>query len=642
MKKVFRLFIFTILLNSCYSGPSLLSSQTNNSTNSSSTVDISINNSSHEQSNESNSYNSSEIESSSSEMSSSLSKEDSSSEYSSSSGQLTANITDLYAAKYQNNVPANYYDSCKGLKGEALKDALHNIIKGHKTYGYSSTSSFYKDIDRDPYDSGKMYFIYTGETSISTSYNKEHVWAKSHGNFGTRIPEGSDLHNLHPCNSNLNSTRSNLDFKEGGEIISGYVGNNKKTSSSFEPSDFSKGDVARTIFYMAVRYSGDGEKKLEVSSPSSSKYYDFSSGADGVHGNFDDLYKWATSGQDPVDDYEVHRNNVIYSDYQHNRNPFIDHPEFVQMIYDKNYSGKGALLDNNPFDKSTWGDTSPENEAEHFKSLVEKITTIDENSYDLLKAAEDYYNSMSDEGKQLVVEEYAYLMELKNQYEEYCDNYLVNKAIQLIDEIGEVTLESLAKIEEAEAIVARLNSSQLARVSNYQVLVEARQRYNELYEEYLKNNESNKINIDFIGIPGTWGYGERTIEVDNLSFKFSSCYHTVNEFRLGSKAESKVEDKFSSAIPGIGTNSSSMEFLFNISGLSELSLSYNDSFGTINKIYLLQSNDNGDSYEVKYAESYSSGNKEFTCSIDKNISCRYAIVIDGSKPRLCLNNLIVN
>ena len=88
-----------------------------------------------------------------------------------------------------------------------------------------------------------------------------------------------------------------------------------------------------------------GEIDLEVDGTiDQNNFYDFTARADGLHGNFEDLYEWATSGIDPISDYEMHRNNEIDQNYQRNRNPFIDHPEFIIMIYDKNYNGPGALM----------------------------------------------------------------------------------------------------------------------------------------------------------------------------------------------------------------------------------------------------------------------------------------------------------
>ncbi len=250
-----------------------------------------------------------------------------------------------------------YYEPVRGLKGAALKKGLHDIIDDHVEFSYDDLGqSDWEYIDEDPFDSSRFYVIYEGSTKKGYKVNKEHTWAKSHGSFGTSRPAGSDVHNLRGANSNLNSTRSNLDFGEVNHSSSTSVGDkydwattammgNYRGDSAFEPKDSWKGDVARIIFYMATRYEGNGEPNLEVSGNiDTSRFYDYTSGASGLHGNFEDLYNWATSGIDPVDDYEINRNNIVDQDYQHNRNPFIDHPEFIIMIYDKNYDGPGALL----------------------------------------------------------------------------------------------------------------------------------------------------------------------------------------------------------------------------------------------------------------------------------------------------------
>lgn len=251
----------------------------------------------------------------------------------------------------------SYYKPIRGLKGEALKKGLHNLIKNHKAFNYGSLGhKTWETIDVDPFNSKNFYVTYQGSISKGYSVNKEHTWAKSHGNFGTTAPAGSDLHNLRGSNSYLNSTRGNLDFGSVEHSSStSIVGRFKWAEESmdgnyvdgkyFEPKDEFKGDVARIIFYMATRYEGEGnEPDLEVDGEIDRfRYYDFTAGATGLHGNFSDLYRWCTSGLDPVSDYEVNRNNIVDQDYQHNRNPFIDHPEFVVMIYDKSYDGPGAL-----------------------------------------------------------------------------------------------------------------------------------------------------------------------------------------------------------------------------------------------------------------------------------------------------------
>lgn len=257
----------------------------------------------------------------------------------------------------------SYYEPCRGLKGKELKDALHNIIDGHTEFSYgSSTAAAMKYYDADPFNKSNMIYAYEESLKNTTAYNKEHTWAKSHGGFSTSKPAGSDYHNLRASDSNLNSTRNNYNFGEvkvhdnstsitkqytkwARPTMEGcYIGTGKNISERvFEPRDSTKGDTARIIFYMATRYSGEGEPFLEVSGNIPNTFYDYTtlSGVTGVHGNFIDLYNWLEI--DPVDDFEVNRNNVIDQKYQHNRNPFVDHPEFVRMIYDKTYDGPGAL-----------------------------------------------------------------------------------------------------------------------------------------------------------------------------------------------------------------------------------------------------------------------------------------------------------
>ena len=269
---------------------------------------------------------------------------------------LYANETIFPDRGNQNKDIDSYYESVRGLKGEELKEGLHDIIKGHKTFGYSSLGQEdWETVDVDPFNSSNFYVIYEGSKKKGYSVNKEHTWAKSHGSFGTSAPAGSDLHNLRGSNSNLNSTRGNLDFgavdhTSGNSIYKSFSWANADMEGNyrdnyFEPKDSWKGDVARIIFYMATRYDGGSEPELEVGGNiDHSRFNDFSSGASGLHGNFADLYEWATSGIDPVSDYEVNRNNLVDQLYQHNRNPFIDHPEFIVMIYDKTYDGPGALM----------------------------------------------------------------------------------------------------------------------------------------------------------------------------------------------------------------------------------------------------------------------------------------------------------
>ncbi len=233
-------------------------------------------------------------------------------------------------------IPSGYYDGTQGLSGEELKSALNDIISGHIEYSYDALRDYIlPDTDEDPENSSNVILIYTGWSRAkdefgggASNWNREHVWAKSHGDFGTAPPEGTDAHHIRACDTSVNSARGNLDFDNGGnEFIDGDGATGCfRDSDSWEPRDEAKGDIARMIFYMEVRYQGEGgEHDLEMvdyipSSPDGEPYHALKS----------TLLQWHQ--QDPVDDPEIQRNDRIYS-YQENRNPFIDHPEFVDMIW---------------------------------------------------------------------------------------------------------------------------------------------------------------------------------------------------------------------------------------------------------------------------------------------------------------------
>jgi len=246
-------------------------------------------------------------------------------------------------------IPEGYYNSVEGLKGVKLKAALNDIIDGHVQFPYTSTNidvwDILKETDKDTIDPSKVILLYTGWTvDAAQEYNRgkgwtrEHVWAKSRGGFGTRLGPGTDVHALRPCDVSVNSARSNRWFGCGDyEYIDGDGATGSYTSSSswvWEPRDIVKGDVARMIFYMATRYEGEnGELDLFMidSIPRDNKT------KAPVHGRLSVLLEW--HNEDPVDDWERNRNEIIYS-YQGNRNPFIDRPEFVDGIW-----GEGSMLE---------------------------------------------------------------------------------------------------------------------------------------------------------------------------------------------------------------------------------------------------------------------------------------------------------
>ncbi|MDT0415421.1 endonuclease [Streptomyces sp. DSM 41982] len=226
---------------------------------------------------------------------------------------------------------ADYYASVEGKTGAALKSALHTLISDQDTVTYSQVWDALKKTDEDPANPDNIVELYTGK-SIAKSrqggaqgdWNREHVWAKSHGDFGTATGPGTDLHHLRPEDVAVNGARGNKDFDDGGGAVSGAPGN-YTDSDSFEPRDAVKGDVARMILYMAVRYDGgDGFPDLEPNDEAGN-------GSAPAIGRLSVLKEW--NEVDPPSSFEEHRNDVIFDSYQHNRNPFIDHPEWVESIW---------------------------------------------------------------------------------------------------------------------------------------------------------------------------------------------------------------------------------------------------------------------------------------------------------------------
>jgi endonuclease I len=225
-----------------------------------------------------------------------------------------------------------YYANALGKSGDNLKNALHAIItNGMTKISYDAVWNALKVTDQDPNNSSNVILLYSGLSRSknlnggdSGDWNREHVWAKSHGDFGTATGPGTDLHHLRPEDVAVNSLRDNKDFDTGGSAAAGAPGN-YTDADSWEPRNAVKGDVARMIFYMAVRYEGDDSwPDLEVDNATGS-------GTAPRIGRVSALLQW--NAQDPPDAFERNRNQVIYASYQHNRNPFIDHPEWVASIF---------------------------------------------------------------------------------------------------------------------------------------------------------------------------------------------------------------------------------------------------------------------------------------------------------------------
>ena len=241
----------------------------------------------------------------------------------------------------QINIPPGYYSSLEGKSGIVLKQAIQDIIANPnavRVQNYGDVYTVLRDADQNPENSNQVWMLYDEapiskidyqtDNSIIGKWNREHVYCQSRlGIPSSFTPNGSadgitiwrlttgandieashdDNHHLRAVGGQENSSRNNRNY---GVDYNGPTG----TSGSWH------GDVARAIFYMTLRYNG---LNVEDGDPNSTPT--------GHIGDLSTLLSWNAS--DPADDFEMHRNNVIYT-WQMNRNPFIDNPSLSDYIW---------------------------------------------------------------------------------------------------------------------------------------------------------------------------------------------------------------------------------------------------------------------------------------------------------------------
>ena len=251
-------------------------------------------------------------------------------------------------------IPSGYYNNANGKTGDELKTALHDIITGHTTINYSQIwNAFWStdnkgngvvwDMYSDIPNGTPPYTFSIGQNQCGEyvqegdCYNREHSWPQSWFGGDDQATPSRDLHHVFPTDGFVNAQRSNYPFGEVNTVSwTSQNGSKLGTCKSslgyvgivFEPIDEYKGDFARAMMYMSVRYYTEDDNW----------------GTSGMT-NKSEILPWAIqmlldwSDNDPVSQKEIDRNNVIYNDYQHNRNPFIDHPEYARMIWDPNWHG---------------------------------------------------------------------------------------------------------------------------------------------------------------------------------------------------------------------------------------------------------------------------------------------------------------
>ncbi len=252
--------------------------------------------------------------------------------------------------------PEGYYDSADTSTPESLRNTVHLIIDGHTKISYTASSTDTWDVleqaDVDPFNSSRILDIYQNRTFIkhgggNNDYNREHTWPKSYGfpDDGYSNKPYTDCHHLFLCDIGYNSDRGSRIFDDclsgcstrHTDYYNGQSGTNRFKDATpigiWETWAGRKGDVARAMFYMDVRYEGDGSEPDLILTDDP---YLILAGQTGNNepvaymGLLEVLIQWHLD--DPVDDLERHHTDVV-AQYQGNRNPFVDHPDWAGFIF---------------------------------------------------------------------------------------------------------------------------------------------------------------------------------------------------------------------------------------------------------------------------------------------------------------------
>ncbi len=226
------------------------------------------------------------------------------------------------------DAPPGYWDVEAGLKGKPLKAALHAIIDDHEARSYSALRDELSVLDAPPEGRSGVLLIYRRATVPADTwpnYNREHLWPQSKG--AQRVPAKSDAHHIFASDTDVNQRRGNLEFGEceADCSIDPEAPLAESNRAVWEPPQAIKGDIARALFYMAVRYEGvdpgdtHGEPDLELVESGSTI-------GCRCMGQLADLRRWHL--EDDVSADEKRRHEAAFA-FQGNRNPFVDHPEWV-------------------------------------------------------------------------------------------------------------------------------------------------------------------------------------------------------------------------------------------------------------------------------------------------------------------------
>ena len=488
------------------------------------------------------------------------------------SGELPSDIT--YTG-YYSDMTGNFdtYDE--------FFNTLNDILVSTHTSKGSYSKAWTILEESDAYDSDHIECFYTGSIiekdrrdqgsgSDNTIWNREHVWAKSHGFDDQSYWAYSDCHHLRATGKAINSSRGNKYFDEVNNPTDSDQYGNKWTSSVFEPRDEVKGDVARILFYMVTRYH-DSTLTLTLDNSGS---YPNSKGV-GNLGMLDTLVKWHY--EDPVSETEIKRNEVVYS-YQGDRNPYIDHPEFVYFLY--------------------------QDESEELGITEENVLTKVENGNIGGGDIED-----------------TTIADLINDIEE-----LRNKTI---------TLEDKTLLDSLQSRYDLLSAADKSKVTNYNLLQQKYREYNELLG-------ISDIVYNLMKFPSTGNTFGKEAEITDQGVTFYTTNYSTkdSEFLLGfnnEKIYNAPNDKYNIA----GWEMFAI-LEFNVENLNKISFEVGTINKNFDGCSIIYSSDGQNYELIADVSSQCKEGNIFEYSFDSTKSGYFAIVVYGSAPRMIMKNFTLS
>ena len=330
----------------------------------------------------------------------------------------------IYDGNYYQSITTNMLTNVT-----ELRIAINSLLSSTHTTKRSYSKAFDDLNTIDSYDGGKyVECLYTGEKMDPANHgywNREHVWAKSHGikteddsktSDGKRNLAYSDLHHLRATENSINSTRNNRYFDiidHANPSGKDKYGNYWDSTNAFEPRDEVKGDIARMLFYMDIRYDGkEADQYLDLvltddtteASKSVNYVYETTEVITSYLGKLSTLVKWAY--EDPVDSREISRNNAIFT-IQGNRNPFIDHPELVYYLYETQSQSAGVV--GSTLSTSVAPKLKDNAKITNVDALIEAIGTVTKDSGDAITAARNAFTALDEISKSFVTNYYKLL-----------------------------------------------------------------------------------------------------------------------------------------------------------------------------------------------------------------------------------------